>query len=79
VPCAQGQPANLFWPATRRVRLSVFLSVPAAIDETKRCKFKLLWHYAVAGQGHHAENINNNNSLSHRFDSGFSGKIFAAH
>lgn len=59
-----GQPANLFLPAIRRVRLSVFLSVSAAIEETKRCKFKLLWRYTVAGQRHHEKNCNNNKNLS---------------
>ena len=36
-----------------RVIMLVFVLVSAAIEDESRFKFKWLWHYTVAGQGHH--------------------------
>jgi hypothetical protein len=58
-----------------RVSVLVFPLVSAAIDDENYFKFKWLGYYAVAGQGHQAENINRNNDLNHWFDSIFLEEI----
>jgi hypothetical protein len=70
-----GEPAILFLPAIPRVILLAFLLVSAAIDEENYFTFKWLLQWSSIGQGHQAENTNNNNILHYWFDSRFSGKF----
>jgi hypothetical protein len=51
----------------------VFLLVSAAIDEENYFTFRGLWQWSSIGQGHHTENINNNNDLDYWFDALFPG------
>jgi hypothetical protein len=60
-------------PAISRVILLVFLLVSAAIDEENYFTFRGLWQWSSIGQGHHTENINNNNDLDYWFDALFPG------
>ena len=50
---AAGELLVYFCELIPSVMLLVFLLVSAAIGDGKYFKFKWLWHYAVAGQGHH--------------------------
>jgi hypothetical protein len=55
--------------------LLVFVLVSAARENDFYFKFNRLWYWTIAGQGHHAENTNINNSLSYWFDSIFLGEF----
>ena len=68
-----------FFRQLPRVVLLVFLLVSATIDEENYFTFKWLLRWSSIGQGHQTKNTNNNNSLSHWFDSGFLGRTFTTH